>query len=183
MEDDSAKMEVRDRKVGIANLAMVMATPSSDADVPATPTKSASFQGFAHIGSDLKVPDMDLVKTRHSVPAQVIQKDVTRIKAVKQKLEGIMRKIPKDAEATTVLVGELAELKKPALCFVRLAEGTILHGLTEVPIPVRFLFILLGPGGESVDYHEIGRCFSTLMNNEVNISLSTSFKLATLIIS
>ena len=78
-----------------------------------------------------------------------------------------MRKIPADAEATTVLVGELACLEKTALCFVRLAEGTLLDGLTEVPIPVRFLFVLLGPGGGKVDYHEIGRCFSTLMSSEV----------------
>ena len=78
-----------------------------------------------------------------------------------------MRKIPADAEATTVLVGELPCLDKPALSFVRLAEGTLLDGLTEVPIPVRFLFVLLGPGGDGVDYHEIGRCFSTLMSGEV----------------
>ena len=86
----------------------------------------------------------------------------------RQKLEGIMRNIPQDAEATSVLVGELSGLEKPALCFVRLAEGTILNGLTEVPIPVRFLFVLLGPeSSDKVDYHEIGRCFSTLMSNEV----------------
>ncbi len=84
------------------------------------------------------------------------------------KAEGIMKKIPPDAEATTVLVGELDCLKSPALCLVRLAEGTLLDGLTEVPIPVRFMFVLLGPGERKVDYHEIGRCFSTLMSSEVS---------------
>lgn len=78
-----------------------------------------------------------------------------------------MKKIPHDAEATTVLVGELDSLKNPALVFVRLAEGTRLGNLTEVPIPVRFLFVMLGPGDFGVDYHEIGRSFSTLMSNEV----------------
>ncbi|KAJ8019935.1 Anion exchange protein 2 [Holothuria leucospilota] len=83
-----------------------------------------------------------------------------------QRVEGIMKKIPPDAEATTVLVGELDTLRQPAVVFVRLAEGTRLASLTEVPIPVRFLFVMLGPGDVGIDYHEIGRSFSTLMSNE-----------------
>ena len=140
----------------------------------ASPTKSASFAAFGQLAqgnseTQIQKPaelgkhrrtDPDILKALQPPPPQ-------QPKSAKQKLDGIMRKIPKDAEATTVLVGELPSLEKPALCFVRLAEGTILNGLTEVPIPVRFLFILLGPGGDKVDYHEIGRCFSTLMSNEV----------------
>ncbi|XP_022102760.1 band 3 anion transport protein-like isoform X2 [Acanthaster planci] len=83
-----------------------------------------------------------------------------------QRLEGIMRKIPADAEATTVLVGEVDFLKKPTVVFVRLAKGTVLENFSEVPIPVRFVFVLLGPSLSSVDYHELGRCFSTLMSSE-----------------
>ncbi|KAJ8019938.1 Anion exchange protein 2 [Holothuria leucospilota] len=83
-----------------------------------------------------------------------------------RRVEGIMKKIPPDAEATTVLVGELDTLRQPAVVFVRLAEGTRLASLTEVPIPVRFLFVMLGPGDVGIDYHEIGRSFSTLMSNE-----------------
>lgn len=37
--------------------------------------------------------------------------------------------------------------------------------ITEVPIPVRFLFILLGPKKSGLDYHEIGRSIATLMSN------------------
>ena len=83
------------------------------------------------------------------------------------RLDGIMRKIPVDAEATSVLVGEVDFLSKPALVFVRLAEGTMLENFSEVPIPVRFVFVLLGPSNMNVDYHELGRCFSTLMSSEV----------------
>ncbi|XP_033628613.1 band 3 anion transport protein-like isoform X1 [Asterias rubens] len=82
------------------------------------------------------------------------------------RLDGIMRKIPVDAEATSVLVGEVDFLSKPALVFVRLAEGTMLENFSEVPIPVRFVFVLLGPSNMNVDYHELGRCFSTLMSSE-----------------
>ena len=81
----------------------------------------------------------------------------------------IMKKIPTDAEGVTVLVGEMDCLEKPVLSFVRLSEGVRMDGLTEVPIPVRFLFVLLGPSDQDVDYYEIGRCFSTLMSSEVRV--------------
>ena len=56
-----------------------------------------------------------------------------------------MFQIPKDAEASNILVGELAELEKPLSAFIRLSESVMLGDLTEVPVPTRFLFILLGP--------------------------------------
>lgn len=80
----------------------------------------------------------------------------------------LMRRIPHDAEACTVLVGCVDYLDKPAMAFVRLAEKQVMDNLTEVPLPVRFVFLLLGPGGHnSMDYHEIGRSISTLMSNQV----------------
>lgn len=57
-------------------------------------------------------------------------------------------------------------LKQPTIAFVRLAEGILIPGLTEVPIPVRFIFILLGPKQVDLDYHEVGRSIATLMSNE-----------------
>ena len=56
-----------------------------------------------------------------------------------------MKKIPKGAEASNILVGELNILDKPLSAFIRLSEATILGDLTEVPVPTRFIFILLGP--------------------------------------
>ncbi|CAL1534908.1 unnamed protein product [Lymnaea stagnalis] len=84
----------------------------------------------------------------------------------KKHVQDIMRRIPKGAEASTVLVGQVDFLKKPAMAFVRLAEGQLLDNLTEVPLPVRFLFILLGPERGGMDYHEVGRSLSTLMSNQ-----------------
>ncbi|XP_060562813.1 anion exchange protein 2-like isoform X2 [Ruditapes philippinarum] len=78
----------------------------------------------------------------------------------------LMRRIPRDAEACTVLVGCVDYLEKPAMAFVRLAEKQVLDNLTEVPLPVRFVFILLGPEDSSMDYHEVGRSISTLMSNQ-----------------
>ena len=56
-----------------------------------------------------------------------------------------MKKIPKGAEASNILVGEVDFLEKPLSAFIRLQEATILGDLTEVPVPTRFMFILLGP--------------------------------------
>ncbi|XP_075443105.1 sodium bicarbonate cotransporter 3 isoform X6 [Ascaphus truei] len=78
-----------------------------------------------------------------------------------------MRKIPHGAEASNVLVGEIENLERPIIAFVRLSPAVLLTGLTEVPIPTRFLFLLLGPAGKAAQYHEIGRSIATLMTDEI----------------
>lgn len=86
----------------------------------------------------------------------------------------ILKRIPIDAQATTVLVGAVDFLEQPTIAFVRLAEGIVLPSVTEVPIPVRFMFVLLGPRNADLDYHEIGRSIATLMSNRS--FLSTAYK-------
>ncbi|XP_011052104.1 PREDICTED: band 3 anion transport protein isoform X4 [Acromyrmex echinatior] len=77
----------------------------------------------------------------------------------------ILKRIPAGAEATVVLVGAVDFLDQPTIAFVRLAEGVLMPSITEVTIPVRFMFTLLGPRNADLDYHEIGRSISTLMAN------------------
>ncbi|XP_061554596.1 LOW QUALITY PROTEIN: electrogenic sodium bicarbonate cotransporter 1-like [Phycodurus eques] len=78
-----------------------------------------------------------------------------------------MKKLPRDAEASNVLVGEVDFLESPFVAFVRLQHAVMLGALTEVPVPTRFLFLLLGPKGKAKSYHEIGRAIATLMSDEV----------------
>ncbi|XP_028984946.1 sodium bicarbonate cotransporter 3 isoform X5 [Betta splendens] len=78
-----------------------------------------------------------------------------------------MKKIPPGAEASNVLVGEVDFLERPIIAFVRLCPAVLLTGLTEVPVPTRFLFLLLGPFGKGPQYHEIGRSIATLMTDEI----------------
>nr|XP_055067019.1 sodium bicarbonate cotransporter 3 isoform X6 [Misgurnus anguillicaudatus] len=78
-----------------------------------------------------------------------------------------MRKIPPGAEASNVLVGEVDFLESPIIAFIRLSPAVLLTGLTEVPVPTRFLFLLLGPFGKGGQYHEIGRSIATLMTDEI----------------
>lgn len=79
--------------------------------------------------------------------------------------EYILKRIPAGAEATIVLVGAVDFLDQPTIAFVRLAEGVFMPAITEVKIPVRFMFTLLGPRNADLDYHEIGRSIATLMAN------------------
>lgn len=53
------------------------------------------------------------------------------------------------------------------MAFVRLQEAVPLESVLEVPVPVRFLFVLLGPPNTNMDYHQIGRSISTLMSDKV----------------
>ncbi|XP_048508729.1 electrogenic sodium bicarbonate cotransporter 1 isoform X3 [Athalia rosae] len=78
-----------------------------------------------------------------------------------------MRKIPPGAEASNILVGEVDFLDKTLSAFIRLSQAGIMGDLTEVPVPTRFIFVLLGPTGGSSGFHEIGRAMATLMSDEV----------------
>uniref|UniRef100_A0A803YQL9 Anion exchange protein n=1 Tax=Meleagris gallopavo TaxID=9103 RepID=A0A803YQL9_MELGA len=89
------------------------------------------------------------------------------VQITKQAELHFMKKIPTGAEAANVLVGELDFLQQPIMAFARLTPAVLLSGMTEVPIPTRFLFVLLGPEGKAHQYHEIGRSMATLMTDEV----------------
>ncbi|KAM4543915.1 anion exchange protein 2b isoform 1-T1 [Fundulus diaphanus] len=78
----------------------------------------------------------------------------------------LLEKIPENAEATVVLVGCVDFLEQATMAFVRLQEAVELESVLEVPVPVRFLFVLLGPPTTSMDYHQIGRSISTLMSDK-----------------
>lgn len=78
-----------------------------------------------------------------------------------------MRKIPPGAEASNILVGEVDFIEKTLSVFIRLNSAVNLGDLTEVPVPTRFLFVLLAPISASTGYHEIGRAMATLMSDEI----------------
>ncbi|XP_062072344.1 band 3 anion transport protein [Lepus europaeus] len=83
-----------------------------------------------------------------------------------QSPSGVLEKIPPDSEATLVLVGRATFLERPVLGFVRLQEAATLEAL-ELPVPVRFLLVLLGPEAPHTDYTQLGRAAATLMSERV----------------
>lgn len=81
-----------------------------------------------------------------------------------------MRKIPNGTEACNVLIGEVDFLEYQFSVFARLHKPIIIADFTEVPVPTRFLFILLGPKDNLKKYREIGRSMATLISDEVIIN-------------
>ncbi|KAG9490888.1 hypothetical protein GDO78_006299 [Eleutherodactylus coqui] len=77
------------------------------------------------------------------------------------------RKIPDGTEAANILVGEVDFLTQPFATFIRLKDAAVLGTLTEVALPTRFIFILLGPRRNVRAYHEIGRAMATLLTDEL----------------
>lgn len=57
---------------------------------------------------------------------------------VSQLRNKFMKKLPRDAEASNVLVGEVDFLDAPFVAFVRLQQAVMLGALTEVPVPTRW---------------------------------------------
>uniref|UniRef100_A0A672I9E6 Anion exchange protein n=1 Tax=Salarias fasciatus TaxID=181472 RepID=A0A672I9E6_SALFA len=124
-----------------------------------------SLPGIAHLVVEtMIISDQIRAEDRPSVLRALLLKHSLPATARSLKL---LAKIPKDAEAVIVLVGCVEFLEQPAMAFVRLSEAVLLESVLEVPVPVRFLFVLLGPSQSNVDYHEIGRSFSTLMSDKV----------------
>uniref|UniRef100_A0A3B3DZ08 Anion exchange protein n=1 Tax=Oryzias melastigma TaxID=30732 RepID=A0A3B3DZ08_ORYME len=54
-------------------------------------------------------------------------------------------------------------LEKPTVAFVRLKDAAVLESALEAPVPVRFVFVLIGPTKTDMDYHETGRAMAAVM--------------------
>lgn len=59
--------------------------------------------------------------------------------------------------------GALDFLQKPAVAFVRLRDSVVMESALESPIPVRFVFVLVGPVQSDLNYSEMGRAMGALM--------------------
>uniref|UniRef100_UPI0037E71960 solute carrier family 4 member 1a (Diego blood group) n=1 Tax=Semicossyphus pulcher TaxID=241346 RepID=UPI0037E71960 len=66
-------------------------------------------------------------------------------------------------EASIVLSGVVDELQKPVVAFVRLRDSVVMESSLESPVPVRFVFVLVGPSQGNIDYSESGRAMGALM--------------------
>ncbi|XP_045485729.1 sodium bicarbonate cotransporter 3 isoform X1 [Pieris rapae] len=146
-------------------------TSSKSCRGPTTKPHTALLHASDTRGSYLAVPgvphDEGMIKSPSSGSMQHGH-DITLNGDVNHKCNThFMRKIPPGAEASNILVGEVDFLEKTLSAFVRLKTGTIMGDLTEVPVPTRFMFVLLGPPNSNSSFHEIGRAMATLMSDEI----------------
>uniref|UniRef100_A0A8C1F665 Anion exchange protein n=1 Tax=Cyprinus carpio carpio TaxID=630221 RepID=A0A8C1F665_CYPCA len=125
-----------------------------------------SGSGFHRSTEDLRARESGSLSKLHPSQCRSMN-DISVTPSTDQLKNKFMKKIPRDAEASNVLIGEVDFLDKPFVAFVRLAQAATLGGLTEVPVPTRFLFVLLGPDGKTKSYNEIGRAMATLMVDDL----------------
>nr|XP_056711907.1 electrogenic sodium bicarbonate cotransporter 1 [Euleptes europaea] len=137
-------------------------------------TKKSNLRSLADIGKTVSSASRMFTNPDNGSPAMTHRNltssslnDISDKPDKEQLKNKFMKKLPRDAEASNVLVGEVDFLENPFIAFVRLQQAVMLGALTEVPVPTRFLFILLGPKGKAKSYHEIGRSIATLMSDEV----------------
>ncbi|XP_059909880.1 solute carrier family 4 member 4a isoform X10 [Gadus macrocephalus] len=128
-------------------------------------TKKSNLRSLADIGKTVSSASSPTPTHRNLTSNSM--NDISDKPEKDQLRNKFMKKLPRDAEASNVLVGEVDFLDAPFVAFVRLQQAVMLGALTEVPVPTRFLFILLGPKGKAKAYHEIGRAIATLMSDEV----------------
>ncbi|KRX44337.1 Electrogenic sodium bicarbonate cotransporter 1 [Trichinella murrelli] len=80
----------------------------------------------------------------------------------------LLRKIPKDTEGASILIGYVKGISKPMAHFTRLAKGVILNEMFEIPIQLRFIFVLLLPSNHTEQCAQsIGTCLGALFADEI----------------
>uniref|UniRef100_A0A914W575 Anion exchange protein n=2 Tax=Plectus sambesii TaxID=2011161 RepID=A0A914W575_9BILA len=130
----------------VPSMSAVMQTPL---DVPKKRNSVAHFISNA------------LTRTSSTFAAASISGDLFQYKA-----DEVLKKLADGAEAVQVYAGSMVELTKVRFVMARLAEAEFMPDVMEAHIPIRFIFVILGPELPDVDYHELGRSISTLMSNE-----------------
>ncbi|KAF7261014.1 hypothetical protein EG68_01853 [Paragonimus skrjabini miyazakii] len=69
------------------------------------------------------------------------------------------------AEACTVLCGTIEFLRKPLIVLVCIPNGIEQSCASEVNVPIRFIFVYLGPRSNEFKYTKLGRIFAIMMSN------------------
>ncbi|XP_069473738.1 electrogenic sodium bicarbonate cotransporter 4 isoform X3 [Ambystoma mexicanum] len=146
----------------LADIGKSVSSSNTRSPVRTVPTGAA----FHRSTEDLRTRQNSTYGRLHHAQSRSMN-DISDTASPDQMKNKFIKKIPRDAEASNVLVGEVDFLDKPFVAFVRLAQSIMLGGVTEVPVPTRFLFILLGPTGKGKSYNEIGRAIATLMVDDL----------------
>uniref|UniRef100_A0A8B9LEG9 Anion exchange protein n=1 Tax=Astyanax mexicanus TaxID=7994 RepID=A0A8B9LEG9_ASTMX len=110
-----------------------------------------------------------------SIAEKIVDEMVSKKEIQSGDREGVLRALMQNScfnvKALTCVrmsaTGALDFLEKPTVAFVRLKEAVVLGSALETPVPVRFLFVLVGPAKGDMDYHESGRAMAALLADKV----------------
>ncbi|XP_063315373.1 band 3 anion transport protein isoform X1 [Pelobates fuscus] len=128
-----------------------------------------------HLKPDNREEVLRALLLQHTHPEEGLKGDVEskqpllqiEMKTVTAKGNALADRVPEGAEASVVLVGGARFLESPTVAFVRLKEAVRLESVLEVSIPIRFLFILLGPEHPNISYQDVGKAVSSMMAERV----------------
>ena len=82
------------------------------------------------------------------------------------------KKLPKGAEAASILVGQVAFLKEPIMALYRLSNAKVMGDWCEIATETRFVFLALSPkarGSTVWELSERGRAVAVLLGDKVII--------------
>ncbi|OAF68111.1 hypothetical protein A3Q56_04159 [Intoshia linei] len=111
-----------------------------------------------------KIKEILLSKHAHQFQHDNIKHDKP---SQKTSTNNFLKKLHPESEAANILVGTIDYLEKPIVAFVRLLNSCVLGDVTEVYIPTKLFYLILGPKDPNHSYHEIGRAMSTLLSDEI----------------
>ncbi|CAD5226586.1 unnamed protein product [Bursaphelenchus xylophilus] len=78
----------------------------------------------------------------------------------------VLKNLPENTESAQVFVGSVPDLKKVRCVMLRLQKPTFIKEIVDHTLPVKFVFVILGPPLIDLSYHELGRALCTLMANK-----------------
>ncbi|KAJ3580635.1 hypothetical protein NHX12_034333, partial [Muraenolepis orangiensis] len=96
-------------------------------------TKKSNLRSLADIGKTVSTASSPTTTHRNMNSSSM--NDISDKPEKDQLKNKFMKKLPRDAEASNVLVGEVDFLDAPFVAFVRLQQAVMLGALTEVPVP------------------------------------------------
>uniref|UniRef100_A0A8B9RJE1 Anion exchange protein n=1 Tax=Astyanax mexicanus TaxID=7994 RepID=A0A8B9RJE1_ASTMX len=122
----------------------------------------------------------EIIREKIHIAEKIVDEMVSKKEIQSGDREGVLRQMwlipPSDKACFNVkaltcvrmsATGALDFLEKPTVAFVRLKEAVVLGSALETPVPVRFLFVLVGPAKGDMDYHESGRAMAALLADKV----------------
>ncbi|KAF5903786.1 band 3 anion exchange protein-like, partial [Clarias magur] len=115
--------------------------------------------------NEIQVTDQDVLKKALLEKRSQVQSGEVTSAGIKMQTFSVtkQRDTSDNIEASIVLSGVVDSLQKPVVAFVRLHDSVVMEGIMEASVPVRFIFVLLGPAESGIDFHESGRAMGTLM--------------------
>uniref|UniRef100_A0ACB8EU89 Uncharacterized protein n=1 Tax=Sphaerodactylus townsendi TaxID=933632 RepID=A0ACB8EU89_9SAUR len=160
---DGGHLKPQDREAVLRTLLLQHSHPDESASLG-----TLSPGKLQQTGSEEADTAQPLLQEHHSIEMKTLspssEQEQPRSHGFKKPL---LEKILPDSEAVLVLVGCATLLDRPTLAFIRLKDAVELDPVLEVSVPVRFLFVVLGPDPHYTTYHEIGRTISTMMSERV----------------